>query len=257
MMVITPRIAAVSYLNTIPFIYGIEHEGNLRAELLLAPPATCYENYVSGKADIALMPSAMVPTLRSTEIITDYCIGATQSVRTVAVMSNSPIEKVRRIFLDVHSRTSRQLVGYLAANLWHITPEWYDLSDYTQVAYAEPTDAFLLIGDKVFDHEGLFAYTYDLADEWRRATHLPFAFAVWVARKGTSYEVIDALERAFTFGVESVWEAIVEYGYADKPYNAYEYLTRNIDFVFNAEKHAALQKFWDAGIKVEPRSNPG
>ena len=98
MMVITPRIAAVSYLNTIPFIYGIEHEGNMRADLLLAPPATCYENYLSGKADIALMPSAMVPTLRSTEIITDYCIGASQSVRTVAVMSNSPIEKVRRIF---------------------------------------------------------------------------------------------------------------------------------------------------------------
>ena len=41
MMVIVPRIAAVSYLNTIPFIYGIEHEGNLRAELLLSPPAVC------------------------------------------------------------------------------------------------------------------------------------------------------------------------------------------------------------------------
>ena len=41
MMVIVPRIAAVSYLNTIPFIYGIGHEGNLRAELLLSPPAVC------------------------------------------------------------------------------------------------------------------------------------------------------------------------------------------------------------------------
>ena len=86
---------------------------------------------------------------------------------------------------------------------------------------------------------------------------MPFAFAVWVARKGTSYELIDGLERAFTFGVESIWEAIVEAGYDQKPYNAYEYLTQNIDFVFNAEKHSALQKFWNAGIKVEPRSNPG
>ena len=49
-------------------------------------------------------------------------------------------------------------------------------------------DAFLLIGDKVFDHEDEFIYSYDLAAEWREATGLPFAFAVWVARKGTPYE---------------------------------------------------------------------
>lgn len=257
MMASNVRIAAVSYLNTIPFIYGIRHEGNLRADLLLAPPADCYLNYAEGRADIALMPSAMVPTLKSTSIITDYCIGANGKVRTVELFSNVPIQQVRRIFLDVHSRTSVQLVGYLAANYWHIQPEWYELSDYSQVAFAQKEDAFLLIGDKVFDHEGLFNYNYDLAEEWKKATSMPFAFAVWVARKGTSYEVIDALQRAFTFGVESIWEAIIEAGYDQKPYNAYEYLTQNIDFVFNAEKHSALQKFWNAGIKVEPRSNPG
>ena len=80
---------------------------------------------------------------------------------------------------------------------------------------------------------------------------------MWVARKGTSYELIDGLQRALTFGVESIWEAVVEYGFDQKPYNAYEYLTQNIDFVFNAEKHSALQKFWNAGLKIEPRSNPG
>ena len=185
-MVLGARIAAVSYLNTIPFIYGIQHEDNLRAELLLAPPAGCYENYATGKADIALMPSAMIPTLKSTNIITDYCIGSSGKVRTVVLFSNTPIEQVRRVFLDAHSRTSVQLVGYLAAKHWKIAPEWYDLQDYTQVAFAEKGDAFLLIGDKVFDHEGLFNYAYDLSEEWNKATHLPFAFAVWVARKGLS-----------------------------------------------------------------------
>ena len=257
MMVTIPRIAAVSYLNTIPFIYGIQHEGNLRAELLLAPPAGCYQNYIDGKADIALMPSAMVPTLKSTNIITDYCIGSSGKVRTVELFSNVPIGQIKRVFLDAHSRTSVQLVGYLAAKHWHISPEWYDLTDYQQVAFAEPTDAFLLIGDKVFDHEDLFQYNYDLSEEWNKATGMPFAFAVWVARKGTSYEHIDALQHALTYGVESVWEAIVENGFDQKHYNAYEYLTQNIDFVFNAEKHRALQKFWDAGIKIEPRANPG
>ncbi|MBR5877865.1 MAG: menaquinone biosynthesis protein, partial [Alistipes sp.] len=203
MMANIPRIAAVSYLNTIPFIYGIRHEGNFEAELLLTPPSGCYQNYLEGKADIALMPSAMVPSLKSTSIITDYCIGSSGKVRTVVLFSNVPIDQVRRIFLDPHSRTSVQLAGYLAQKHWHIQPEWYELEDYTQVAFAQKNDAFLLIGDKVFDHEGLFNYSYDLSEEWNKSTRLPFAFAVWVARKGTSYEHIDALQRALTFGVES------------------------------------------------------
>ena len=149
------------------------------------------------------------------------------------------------------------LTGYLAARKWNIAPEWHPLTDYSTIAEARIDDAFLLIGDKVFDHEGLFAHTYDLAEEWKQLTGMPFAFALWVARKGTSYEVIDALERSLTLGVESIYEAIVEGGYDQKPYDAYDYLTHNIDFIFNAEKHAALQKFWDSGIRVTPRSNPG
>jgi len=254
-MAIVTRIAAVSYLNTIPFIHGIKHEGSLCAELLLAPPADCARNYIEGRADIALLPSAVVPSLRSTEIVTDYCIGASGPVRTVVVVSNTPIDKVRRIFLDPHSRTSVQLAGALAAGLWKIAPEWYEL-DFAQLEHPAEGDAFLLIGDKVFDWEGRFAYSYDLAGEWRRMTRLPFAFAVWVARKGIPYDVTDALQRSLTFGVECIYEAIMAEGYGDRPY-AYEYLTRNIDFLFDEQKHKALQKFWASGLKVSPRVNPG
>lgn len=250
------RIAAVSYLNSIPFIYGIRHEGNLAAELLLAPPAMCAQNFIEGKADVALVPSAVVPTLRGAELITDYCIGAVGKVRTVVLMSNTPVERVRRVWLDFHSATSVQLVGYLAKNRWKIEPEWLRLDDYTLLERAEEGDAFLLIGDKVFDHEGRFAYNYDLAEEWMVQTHLPFVFAVWVARKGLSYEVHDAVERALTFGVEHIYEALLDSPHASREY-AYEYLTQNIDFLFDVEKHRALKKFWDFGLKVSPKVNPG
>lgn len=255
-MVITPKITAVSYLNTIPFVYGLKHADNLRAELLLAPPADCARNYIEGKADIALLPAAVVPELKETNIITDYCIGAVGAVRTVTLMSNEPISATKRIWLDPHSRTSVQLCGYLAANKWHIAPEWLAMSDYARVDAPQEGDAFLLIGDKVFGYEGRFKYVYDLAVEWREATSLPFAFAVWVARKGVSYEVVDALQHALTFGVEHIWEAITECGYMgnDGGITAYEYLTRNIDFILDDEKHKALKKFWDAGLKVTPRS---
>ncbi len=255
-MATTPRIAAVSYLNTIPFIYGIEHEGNFRADLLLTPPAQCAENYMAGKVDIALLPAAVVPDLHMTDIVTDYCIGASGAVRTVVIVSNSPIEQVRRVWLDSHSRTSVQLAGYLAANKWKIAPEWLHLDDYSLLDRPAEGDAFLIIGDKVFDREGTFRYSYDLAEEWKALTRLPFAFAVWVARKGTSYEITDALEHALTFGVEHIYESIIASPYAgdDGGLRAYDYLTRNIDFIFDDEKHRALKKFWDAGLRIVPRS---
>ena len=227
-MVIVPRIAAVSYLNTIPFIYGIEHEGNLRAELLLSPPSLCAKNFAEHKADIALVPAAAVPSLADAQVVTEYCIGAAGPVRTVVLLSNEPIEKARRVFLD-----------------------------YAQLGHALPGDAFLLIGDKVFDHEGRFAYSYDLAAEWKKATRLPFAFAVWVARKGTAPDLTEGLQHALTFGIEHTYEAILEHGFDNKPYDAYAYLTQNIDYIFDNQKHKALQKFWDSGIKVTPRANPG
>jgi chorismate dehydratase len=202
------------------------------------------------------MPVAMVPSLADAEIVTDYCIGAVGKVRTVVVMSNTPIEKVSRIYLDAHSKTSVQLCGYLAKKLWHIEPEWIALEDYSQLDHAKEGDAFLLIRDKVFDNEGRFVHSYDLAEEWQKATKMPFTFAVWVARKGLSYEVRDELQAAFTYGVEHIYEAILESDYADREY-AYEYLTENIDFLFDIQKHNALKKFWDYGLKIEPKVNPG
>ena len=255
-MALIPRIAAVSYLNTIPFIYGIRHAGELHAELLLTPPAFCAKNFADGFADIALLPSAVVPELRGADLITDYCIGAVGEVRTVVVVSNTPIEEVRRIWLDGHSRTSVQLTGYLAARRWHVAPEWLALEDYAVLDTPQDGDAFLLIGDKVFDHEDEFIYSYDLAAEWNAATGMPFAFAVWVARKGVPYEITDALERSLTFGVERIYESVLASEYRDRAY-AYDYLTHNIDFLFDNEKRKALQKFWTSGVKVTPRVEPG
>ncbi|MFI3293475.1 MAG: menaquinone biosynthesis protein [Rikenellaceae bacterium] len=256
-MAIIPKIAAVSYLNTIPFIYGIENEGNITAELLLTPPNECTQNYLDGVVDIALLPSAVVPTLTDAEVITDFCIGAEGEVRSVVIVSDDPIEDITTIYLDPHSQTSVQLAGYLAQNYWHIAPEWRVLDDYSRINRAEDGEAFLLIGDKVFEHEEEFEYSYDLSEIWADATGLPFAFAVWVARKGTPIETIDALNHALEFGVEHTYEAILEYRADGSEVESHEYLTRNIDFLLDGAKRKSLEKFWASGIRIEPKRNPG
>ena len=164
-MGINAKIAAISYLNTIPFVYGIRHEGSLCADILFAPPSENVRHFIEGKADLALVPAAVVPTLKDAEVITDYCIGAVGPVRTVLVVSNTPIEQVERIWLDGHSRTSVQLCGYLAKHRWKIAPQWLAMEDYSVMESPQQGDAFLIIGDKCFTYEGRYTYTYDLAEE--------------------------------------------------------------------------------------------
>jgi chorismate dehydratase len=251
-------IAAVSYLNTISLLYGIRHSDELSANLLLSPPSGCAEAFDSHEADIALVPVGALPTIKEKDfdIVSTFCIGAEGPVRTVVVNSNEPLGQIKRVWLDSHSRTSVKLVKYLAATRWKIAPEWVELTDYTILENPVEGDAFLLIGDKVFDNEGRFAHTWDLAAEWEAQTHLPMVFAVWVARKSVSAETLAALEDALTLGVERIYEAILESDYADRDY-AYEYLTRNIDFLFDEQKRMALQKFWDVALHSPLHANPG
>lgn len=256
MAVVKTKIAAVSYLNTVPFIYGINHAGKLQTDLLLAPPAQCARNFLDNKADIALVPTGALSLFDDVEMISGYCIGAEKSVRTVTLMSNVPIKEVQSIRLDPHSMTSSILVKILAAELWNIKPEWKELPDYAVAEHPAKNEGFLFIGDKVFGYEGKFKYSYDLADGWRELTGKPFVFAVWIARRGTAPEVIDALESSLELGVERIWEAIVESGHSDKDY-AYSYLTENIDFLFDNRKRQALELFREKGKKFAPHANPG
>ena len=252
------NVAAVSYLNTIPFLYGLRHSEGLSAGLLLSPPSGCTRAFDERRADIALIPVGGLPQIKDPDfdIVTSWCIGADGSVRTVVMTSDAPLKGIKRVWLDSHSHTSVALARVLAAKYWKIAPEWVELDDYSRLDAPEPGDAFVLIGDKVFDHEERFAGSWDLAEEWQRHTKLPFVFAVWVARKSGPAETLAALENALTLGVERVYESILESDYADRPY-AYEYLTRNIDYFFDEQKRRGLRRFWDEGLKVTLRVNPG
>ena len=109
------RIVAVSYLNTIPYIYGITRAGgSLREGLLLCPPRLCAEALRTGEANVGLIPVAAIPEIPDLQIITPFCIGASGPVRTVVLASDDPVEELDTIWLDSHSRTSVRLARWLA-----------------------------------------------------------------------------------------------------------------------------------------------
>ena len=255
-MMFRGKIAAVSYLNTIPFIYGIEHANKLQASLLPCLPSHCAELFKSGEVEIALVPVGTLYDLEDYKIITSFCIGASADVRTVTIMSNSPIEDVKTLWLDSHSRTSALLAKILCEEYWNVSPDYKYLEDYSILDCPNPNEAFLLIGDKVFAQERKFKYSYDLAKEWIKNTQLPFVFAVWVAKESCPIEIVEQLNDSLKYGVENIQNAIDYFNCNTEGYE-YQYLTENIDFVFDQDKKKALELFCKKGLKFKKFINPG
>ncbi len=246
------RIASVEYLNALPFTYGVAESGLIEADLQLLPPAECAERLAAGEVDIALVPVGTLAMLGDdVDVVTSHCIGATGAVRTVVLVSDEPIDKIKRVWLDSESRTSIKLLAHLCDNHFHICPEWRLLSDEKVIERAEDGDAFLLIGDKVFDHEGTFEYSIDLAEEWLRHSSLPFAFAVWCARRDVDEDAIEALEEALTWGVEHTFEALQHLRPQIDIVDGYSYLTENIDTILDSGKRRAMEIFHDSKSTIK------
>src|ERR1039458_6553628 len=101
------KISVVSYLNSKPFIYGLQHSTFLNEiDLQLDIPSVCAQKLIDGQVDIGLIPVAALPQLKDPYIITDYCIGAEGKVASVMLYSNVPLHEITAILLDYQSKTS-------------------------------------------------------------------------------------------------------------------------------------------------------
>jgi len=240
------KITAVSYLNTLPFVHGLKHSGFLKnIELKLDVPSVCANDLIIGKADIALVPVAVIPFLKSPQIISDYCIGAEKKVRTVCLYSNVELPLINRIFLDKHSLTSINLVKILAKKFWNIEPQWaseYDVLDAILSAF----DGIVAIGDKTFELEQKYTYCFDLAEEWVKFTELPFVFACWISNQALPSSFLHDFNRALNYGIEHISEVIAEYEKSNfNNIDLASYYKSNISYAFDNSKKDGLSLFLD------------
>ena len=144
------RISAVSYLNTVPFVFGIKQSGYIdNYQLLLDVPSVCADKIINSEADIGLIPVSGIPYIKNCEIISDYCIGSQGKVKTVVLASKIPLNNISEVYLDLDSRTSAKLIKILAEKFWKKSIIWKDL---TSLTILDNCDSVLLIGDKVFKY---------------------------------------------------------------------------------------------------------
>lgn len=235
------RVGAVSYLNTKPFIYGLEH-GPIKdeIELLLDYPANLVKMLKSDQIDIGLVPVGALPSLGEYHIISDYCIGTEGEVASVAVFSEVPMKEIEEVYLDYQSRTSVLLCKLLFEKHWKKDVKFISTEDESYIDNIKGKTAGLIIGDRALMHRSKFTFIYDLGLGWKEMTGLPFVFAVWVSLSKPDFSLEDKFNQSIGIGVLKYDSSILS---NFKAYDVHKYITQNLSYELNSLKKRGLDFF--------------
>lgn len=237
------KVAAVSYLNTKPFLFGLEHSIiKSQLDISIHNPAVVGQMLMSGKAQIGLVPVATLLHLSGAEIITNYCIGCNGEAASVCIYSQIPIEEVRQIYLDYQSQTSVALIKLLFNHFWKLFPTFLE----SHPGYENDivgSRAGLVIGDRSLQMKNRFSFCYDLGDYWKRWTGNSFVFACWVQNRKHESSFIESFDEALKFGIDKIENVIAINQPLYPGIDVRDYLTRKMQFHFDSEKRVALDQF--------------
>lgn len=235
------KVAAVSYLNTKPLLYGIEKSNIINdIDLILNYPSQLARSLQERKIDLALLPVAAIPTIENARIISDYGIAADGNVVSVALFSQVPIEEIKTVYLDYQSRTSVKLAQLLLKNYWKKEVTYKEATEH-YIDHINGTNAGVIIGDRALQQLHNYPFVYDLSAAWKAYTGLDFIFAAWVANKELPADFISGFNTANAIGLGHLNEII-----AANPFPYYDlrtYYTENIKYYFDEQKKKGLEKF--------------
>jgi chorismate dehydratase len=239
------NVAAVSYLNTKPLLFGIEHSVLLdEINLFIDYPSAIAKMLLQGEVDVALVPVAVFPEIKNAKIISDFGIACDGAVNSVCIFSNRPIDEIKNLYLDYQSRTSVALAKWLCEDYWKINPAFHAAYPGYENRLNEE-DAALIIGDRALLLKQNFHFAYDLGEAWKKFTGLPFIFAAWVANKTLPQHFIIQFNDAEKKGLQNLHTVIEEQQKLYPAVDVKDYLTNKIKLQFNSEMKKGLQVFLD------------
>jgi chorismate dehydratase len=267
------RISIVQYLNTAPLVWGFTH-GPLaeKYDLSFTVPSQCAESLRMGSADIAIIPAIEYQRIPGLVVLPDLAIASKRQVRSLLLVSKTPIADVRSIALDSSSRSTQALTRILCADRWHIAPQFFEAAPDLPAMLGQ-ADAALLIGDPALrlalrleggshrnekdvlvcsaEAAGLpgdsALRVYDMVEEWQRSTAWPAVLAIWAARdRVVTEELLRDFRDSRDFGMLHL-AAIAELASRELQLPAAalaSYLRRNIDYSLDADNRRGLAHFF-------------
>jgi len=236
------KVGAVSYLNTKPLLYGIEHSDELmqQIEMVRGYPSEIAKQLLDNNIDIGLVPVAIIPKLKEYHIVSDYCIGADGDVASVCLFSDVELDKIKKILLDYQSRTSVELCRVLLKNHWKknivLEDAKHDFAEEIQGATAG-----VLIGDRALRQRKRSEFICDLAGEWKKFAQLPFVFAAWISNKKLPEDFIKLFNQKNGEGLKNI-DAVIRENECDY-YDLHTYYTQNISYELTRGKIKGMNLF--------------
>lgn len=254
------RIGRIGYINCAP-VYGAVDRGIVAlppgGELITGTPAELNDLLVAGELDVSVI-SAIEYARHAKELVLlpDLAISCDGPVRSVALFSRRPVQELtgRTVLISASSRTSVALTELLCQDVWKIQPHFAAARAEAQDLHALaslPHEAVLVIGDAALQLAARHAYPYryDLGEEWKRWTDLPFVFAVWAARRVESSAAVrrghEALLASRAWGLAHLSELADEAAAMSNVPRAacLEYLS-GLDYAFTYKHLAGLTDFF-------------
>ena len=252
------KIGWIDYANCTPLLLQIEKpliEAGI--ELVHGVPAELNSSLSKGEIDLCI--SSSIEFARHSDeyaILPGHCIGSDGPVMSVLLFSPRKVSELagEKILVTSESATSVVLLKILLSRHWGLDNCILEPSSLCWKDTLSSGHAALLIGDSALKAaiEGDFAFCYDLGEEWKAMTALPFVYALWqvnlasaAGKKNDISILLGLLDRAKDMNPARLDE--LSSAASERSWMGQEYLRRywqHISYDFDGSHRRGLELFY-------------
>lgn len=227
------KVGFIDYKNT--SVFGIDSITDI--EIIRDVPSKLNQLLFEGAIDVGIVSSAeYIQHYFKYFIFPDISISSRDSVKSVLILSDVPIEDIDTIYLTKESKSSILLTKIIFEKFLNKKPK------YRYFESVRNKKTVMVIGDLALELEEKFKYRYDLSKIWYSKTSLPFTFALWCVRKESLYEKRREVENLYTKLKENMDKFLKNIDSLQIDQKTKDYL-RNIDYTFNKYHIESLSLF--------------
>ncbi|MGA1876227.1 MAG: menaquinone biosynthesis protein [bacterium] len=257
------RIGKLSYLNNLPMYYTLlrRHPPFTREWTFVEGSPSQLNAFIrEGEIDLSVVSSIeYAKNFKSYFILPNLSISSDGPVQSVLLFSWVPMEKLHEqpLLVSSASETSMALMKIILTRR-HLEPCYLrgkiPESGNEFEEFSKNFQGLLVIGDYALQlkERSHFPFVYDLGEEWRKLTGLPFVFALWVVKRNIFFQrqeivlqVLRALQESRTYSLAHLDELIAFIQKpADVPDVTYIRYFQNLRYELTARYQEGLKRYY-------------
>jgi len=198
------KIGRIDYANCTPLFMQLETRLPAdTTDIVHGVPAALNKRLAEGEIDICI--SSSIEFLRHADeyvILPGHCIGSDGPVKSVLLFTDKPVQESggQQFLVTSESATSVILLQILLKLHWGLSDCSVVTSSLSRQEALRQAPGLLLIGDNALKTASgtESGYCYDLGQEWKALTGLPFVYALWLINSRSAKGKENAMKQFFS-----------------------------------------------------------